>query len=191
MPGLFSVTGAPSKNMGGLGLTAYLFDWDDVASFPTPPDPDGATADLVANYQGDVTMKAGKYMVPYTNTYDMSGVDSPGQGETDGISFRPAVTLKMAGASDELVAFFTACRHKNMGGVFVDKNGRKVLFGGDGINPLKFDPSSRFGLGAAAADKRGGDVILFTNDNNPAPGYTGAITLAPSSGSASASGSAS
>jgi len=182
---LFGVSGVGANNMGGLGYLAYLFLLEDVATLPTPPDSDGATAGLVANYQGSVAMKANKYMVPFEVTYDMSGMESAGQGETDGISFRPTVTLKLAGASDEAIAFMTANKHANLGGVIIDKNGRKVLLGGDGVNPLKFDPASKFSVGDSAAAKRGSEVVLFTNSNNPAPGYTGAITLAPTaSGSA-------
>lgn len=183
---LFAVAGVGPDNMGGLGYLAYLFLLGDVDTLPTPPDSNGATADLVANYQGNVAMKAGKYMVPFEITYDMSGLESTGQGETDGISFKPTVTMKLAGASDEAIAFMTANKHANLGGIFTDKNGRKVLLGGDGINPLKFDPSSKFSVGTSAGDKRGSEVVLYTNSNNPAPGYTGTITLAPTaSGSAS------
>jgi hypothetical protein len=188
--GLFKVGGVGPDNMGGLGYKCYLFLLEDVLTLPTPPNSSSLVANEVANYQGDIVMKAGKYMVEFELTYDMSGLESAGQGETDGISFKPTVNGKIAGASDEAIAFMTANKHANLGGIFPDKNGRKVLLGADGVNPLKFDPSSKFSVGTAAGDKRGSEVILFTNSNNPAPGYTGAITLEPSSASAS-SGSAS
>ncbi len=184
---LFGVSSVGKKNMGGLGLTIHLALLGDVQAMPaTAYDPNAATAEAVANYTGDITMKTGKYFVPFNLTYDMSGFDSPGQGETDGLSFKPTITLKMAGASSEVRAFLTANRHENLVAIATDKNGDKYLFG-DFINPLKFDPSSKFGVGNAAADKRGAEVVLFTNSNNPAPGYVGAIPLAPTSGSGSTS----
>ena len=170
--------------MGGLGRLVYLALLDDVASMPAGNDVEGTTAAAVANYTGNIVMKSGKYFTPFLITYDMGGFVATGQGETDGLSYRGTLTLPVAGQSDESRAFLHANKHEDFICIAPDKNGFQCLLG-DLQNPVKMEAASASGFGTNAAEKNGSMIQLYVNLNNPAPGYTGTIPLAPSSGSAS------
>ena len=101
------------RNAGGLGTKIYAAYADDVLTWPELASEEEVT------YSSALVMKAGKALVPIYATPNTAGLNSPDQGELDGISQRPELKFFMPGNSAQLRKFMKFTNNRNMSYNFV------------------------------------------------------------------------
>jgi len=136
------------RNAGGGGSQLYCAYASNVAQWPQLPSEDAAT------YSTALVLKAGQELIPIYGTPNTVGINSPDQGELDGISQKPELKFFQPGNSEKLRKFIKFTNNRNMIFIFQDAEQRWFMLGTEQWPAVK-NPAEGHNTGEAAENRKG------------------------------------
>ncbi len=173
------------ENMGGLTQQLIYGLWDDVKTWPQPPD-NPADVEEYAELVGDLVMKAGKQAFTLYTTDDTSELAINMVGDPDGRSFEMVVNGFNPGLKKKLLGFISVAKNEKLFLIAQDAEGQYFLLG-DAVRPAMMQPGETGGTQKETAGRKGMGLSFMYKTNVPRT-YIGDVVniLAPAdSGSGS------
>jgi hypothetical protein len=149
------------RNAGGGGSLIYCAYASDVLQWPA------LTSEEDVTYATALVMKHGKSLIPIYGTPNTVGLNSPDQGELDGISQKPELKFFMPGNSPKLRKFMKFTNNRDMIFLFQDAEQRWFMLGTKQWPAVK-NPSEGHSTGETT-EKRKGAMMSFVQIANHGP----------------------
>lgn len=135
-----AVSCADMDNLAGVIQQIVYGYWDDVATWPDLPAPSGESGqmsfDEAGKWDGNITMKTGKYAYKLVVKDGSGEFTMTDQGETGGESVRYQLDVERTKMNSVIFGFANATRNRRLFLLVTDRNGVTYLMG-DKLNAAR------------------------------------------------------
>jgi hypothetical protein len=163
-------------NSAGIQQPVYYVDHRDVAVHPTfPKIEDATTLEELVTVSTDLVLKQGKSMKRILVTLEAGALTSDSQGEIDGMSFKNALKMLVAGNTPQADGFARYAKNSNFYMLTFELDGTARLLGNPGY-PAKM-VSAPGTTGEKSADRKNRTFTFQSVWSGPAPVFTGKVMI--------------
>lgn len=168
------------QNMGGLPQVVYYGIYENVDVWPKRPVAgDGMTLTKMGELNGDLKMKADKFLHRLYITDGEGKLDFEGVGETDGKSFVVKLRIYHPGLNPKFFGLINLAKNENLVFIVPDNNGGLFLLG-DEMRAAVLDSIDGLTTGQKTEERPGGGLVFSYKTANIYR-YKGSIPLSAGS----------
>jgi len=149
------------RNMGALSTRVWIAKADDVLTWPTFADPEDST------YATALVLKSGKTLKHIYITPNTGSLNSPDQGEIDGISQKVELKFFIPGNSESLRKLQKLTNNRNLIFIVQDAEQRYFMVGNEQFPAVKI-ASEGHNTGETTESRKGAS-FLFTQIGSHGP----------------------
>jgi hypothetical protein len=172
-------------NSAGIQQPVYYVEHRDVAKHPTfPKIEDCETLEELVTVDTNIELKPGKTMKRILVTLEAGALTSDSQGEIDGMSFKNALKMLVAGNTPQADGFARYAKNGNFYFLTFELDGTPRLLGNPGY-PAKF-VSAPGTTGEKSADRKNRTFTFQSVWSGPAPIFKGKVMTKAAEGDAAA-----